>query len=166
VELDPGTYEFRFETPGFDPITATHVAHVGDTNRLIEVVFGEAPPSAPGSDGRMAPMRREREVPTMSYVLGGVGVLALGAFAYLRFDGIQQYNELNADCSPNCDDAKVEELETQFQLAYVPLGVGAAALAGAGVIYFMSAPVEPETETQLSIVPNRGGAGALLRTRF
>ncbi len=169
VSLDPGTYEFRFETPGFDPVTARHVAHVGDTNRLIEVVFGEAPPEAPlppasNTDGayRAEP---SRSIPSASYVLAGTSVLAFGAFGYLRLSGIQDYNRLNDDCSPRCEEGEVDDIRAKFRLSYLPLGIGVAAFAGAvAVYYFGNTSSEPQAE--VSVAPIDRGAGAQLRARF
>ena len=173
-ELDPGTYEFVFEVSGQEPIRATHVARVGDNNRLIEVVFGEAPPAAPApppavQNVAVAPTPLAEPAPTIplaSYILGGTGVAALGVFAYLRFSGIREYNRLNAECSPNCSEREVDSLRSRFKLSYVPLGIGVAALAGAGAVYVLGRGTENEPGAEVSIFPLQEGAGAHLRTRF
>ena len=170
VSLDPGTYEFRFETPGYEPKASTYVARVGDTNRLIEVVFGEAPPEPPSMPGgsfssaQLPP--RDKPVPVASYVLGGVSLLGFGAFAYLRFSGIQDYNELNAKCAPECDEEDVQDIRTKFRASYIPLGVGVAALGGAILVYAVGGDSSTDPQADVSIVPTIGGAGAHLRARF
>lgn len=170
VSLDPGTYEFRFETAGYDPKVSTYVARVGDTNRLIEVVFGEAPPAPPSapdasfSSTQLPPP--PKEIPIASYVLGGVSLLGFGAFGYLRFSGIQDYNELNAKCAPECKEEDVQDIRTKFRASYIPLGVGAAALGGAILVYAVAGDSSSDPQADVSIVPIIGGAGAHLRARF
>src|SRR5688572_32003714 len=79
LALDPGAHTFKFFAEGFDPKEIQHTARVGDRNRLIEVVFGELPPPAPGAaPGTGAPppaAKSERGIPVASYVLAGVGVV-------------------------------------------------------------------------------------------
>lgn len=171
LALDPGSHSFKFITDGFDPKEVTYTARVGDRNRLVEVVFGELPPPAAGTlgpTGQTAPpaAKPERSIPVASYVLAGVGAVALGTFGYLRISGVQDYNELNQNCSPECDPAEVDPIRSKFMYSYVALGVGAAALTAATVVYFaMPAGDEtPSAEVGFGATPH--GAGARLRARF
>ncbi len=169
LPLDPGGHTFKFTTEGFEPKEVSHTARVGERNRLVEVVFGELPPPAPAVavDTGSAPpaARTQRGIPVASYVLAGVGAVALGTFGYLRISGVQDYNDLNQRCSPECDPGDVNPIRSKFQYSYVALGVGAAALAAATVVYF-TMPGEPTTSAQLGLGATATGAEARLRAHF
>jgi hypothetical protein len=137
-------------------------------------VFGEPPPALPSEPSVVGikPVRdqgvveRKPRIPLASYVLGGTSVLAFGAFAYLRFSGINDYNRLNAECSPTCDQADVDKIHSKFTLSYLPLGIGIAALGGATAVYVFGRDSTGEPDREVSFTPIVGGAGAQLRTRF
>jgi hypothetical protein len=171
LALDPGAHTFKFFAEGFDPKEIQHTARVGDRNRLIEVVFGELPPpatgAAPGTGAPPPAAKSERGVPVASYVLAGVGVVGLGVFGYMRISGVQDYNELNQKCSPECDPSEVEPIRSKFQYSYIALGVGAAALAAATVVYFtVPGGDDDATSAQVGFGATPSGAEARLRARF
>ena len=174
VALDPGAHRFSFETDGFPVQDATHTARVGDKNRLIEVVFGEkekpAEVAPPSTEVTLTPPQDSGGVPTATYVLGGVGLVAMGAFAYLRVTGANDYNELNGRCSPNCTESEVDDVRTTFTLSYVALGVGAASLTSALVVYLVSGggsgSAETAQRTTIGLAPTPGGAAAHFSARF
>lgn len=168
LALDPGAHTFKFITDGFEPKEVTQTARVGDRNRLVEVVFGELPPPPAASSGtsQLPPAAKpERRIPVASYVLAGVGAVALGTFGYLRISGVQDYNELNQNCSPECDPADVDPIRTKFSYSYVALGVGAAALTAATIVYF-AIPSYAESRAEVGFGASPHGAQAQLRARF
>jgi len=170
LALDPGSHTFKFITDGFDPKEISHTARVGDRNRLIEVVFGELPPVAgttgPGAQTAPPAAKPERGIPVASYVLAGVGAVALGTFGYLRVSGVQDYNELNQRCSPECDPADVDPIRSKFTYSYVALGVGAAALTAATVVYFAVPAGDDTPSAEVGFGATPLGAEARLRARF
>jgi hypothetical protein len=98
----------------------------------------------------------------------GAGALSLGAsaiFSLLRSDAIKS---LEAQCSPSnrtlCPDtANVGSLRNQVSvnttLANVTLGVGAAALLGGGIWWFLEANRSTSpSRAELQIAPTQGGA--------
>jgi hypothetical protein len=162
VALDPGTHTFRFEMPGAPPVETNHTARVGDQNRLIEVVLGtpkEKPGEAPKQQG-------PRTIPVASYILAGGSVLALGTFGYLRVKGAADYNGLNQTCSPRCNPDDVDQIHMKYTLSYVALGVGAAALGGAAVFYFLQGNSEETPAAEVGITSAPGGARAQFTARF
>src|SRR5215472_923722 len=83
--IDPGTHVFQFERAG-DKVEVRVVIAEGEKNRKVIAVFDNPrtatpPPSAVSSSGGRAP------VPIAAYVLGGVGLLAAGSFAYFGITG-------------------------------------------------------------------------------
>jgi hypothetical protein len=162
--LDPGAHTFRFEKQGLPPVEVTQTARVGDKNRLIEVTLGkkkslETTTYSPELD-------QKRGVPTGTFILGGVAVVGLGAFAALRVSGILDYNALNGTCSPRCSAEEVDDIRTKFQLSFVALGVSAAALAGATIIFFTSRNESETLVAEVGAVPLERGGGARFTARF
>ena len=174
ISLDPGLHNFRFETEGFPPIETAHTARVGDKNRLIEVVFSRPGDKKADKKPDVKPKQGPRRVPVASWVLGGIGVAAIGAGVYMRVSGISDYNELNRTCSPGarnnpnlgCDEDDVDAIRTKFQLSWVPIGVGASAIVGAAVIYLMQPGESSGASAALTIVPSVNGARAQFVTHF
>ncbi len=171
LSLDPGAHTFRFESEGLPPVEVSHVARLGDRHRLISVTLGEksaplAPAAAaPAPSEPLAPEEPEG-IPAATWGLGGLGVLSLGAFAYLRITGVSDYNELNSSCSPRCDPSEVDDIKTKFTASWGALGVAGAAFAGAAVFYFTSRPDSKEESFQATVMPLPGGGGAHLMKRF
>ena len=173
VYLNPRAYLFRFEADGLPPVETYQTARVGDKNRLIEVVLGTpaaraepAPDESTPAGESPAPVVRKRPVPVMSYVLGGVGVVALGTFGYLRLSGIADYNDLNASCSPTCNPKDLEPIETKFRMSFVALGVGAAAFGGAAALYFLRGEESVSPSAEIGVSTGLGMASAHLKARF
>src|SRR6185369_16103512 len=120
--------------------------------RVLEVSFAD-PLAKPGTVGAVPTRRAQRRgVPVMTYVMGGVGVVALGSFVYFRVRGVNDYNDYNATCSPTCAQDNVDAVRQKFLLSYVSLGVGVASVAGAGLI-FLLAPGRDGGSVQASIAP-------------
>lgn len=176
VSLNPRAYVFRFEAEGLPPVEVQQTARVGEKHRIVEVVLATpeqlaaaaaatSATTSPQAPPRPVIVRRKRPVPLATYLLGGTGVVALGAFGYLRVSGIADYNEMNADCSPTCSPDDVDPIRSKFRLSFVALGVGAAALSGAAALYiFRGEENVPAAEVGLST--GFGVAGAHLKTRF
>jgi hypothetical protein len=164
--VDPGPHEFVFIHPQRGRQAITETARVGDHARVLEVAFAD-PLAKPGTVGATPALRAQRRggVPVMTYVMGGVGVVALGSFVYFRVRGVNDYNDSNATCSPTCRQDDVDAIRQKFLLSYVSLGVGVASVAGAGLI-FLLAPGRDGGAVQASIAPRGDGAIAGLRTTF
>lgn len=167
--VDPGPHHFVFVHPERGRVELTSSARVGERARVIEATFvdplAKKPPPAPAPAAPRAPPRASRGIPVASYVLGGVGVVGIGGFVFLRLSAVSDYNHYADTCSPACNPDDVDAVDTKFTLSYVSLGVGAASLAGAVLVYAFSRG-DGKGEVQASIVPRPDGAVAGLRTRF
>lgn len=102
--------------------------------------------------------------PTAAAVVGGVGVLALGAGSYFGVRALSENSESRADCSPSqCHDAASvatsQDAVRDAWVADVSIGIGVVGLA-AGVYLFLrsNAQSHPSEVTLLPQVgPGRGG---------
>jgi hypothetical protein len=134
--LDPGSHEVVFTWPdGFEQ-TQTVVVAQGEKNRRIELrrpakKVDEAP--AP-----LAPQPHASKTPVAAYVLGGVGVVALGSFAAFALSGKSAESAMDG-CKPACTQAQADKMRLRYLLADISLGVGVAALGASGYLYFSAA---------------------------
>ncbi|HEY3495691.1 MAG TPA: hypothetical protein VGK73_13430 [Polyangiaceae bacterium] len=169
LELDPGPHVFRFESPPLPTVEITQTIRVGDQRRIIEAVMGEERPAAqPGAvgAGSEAPQKKEQKTPAATYVLAGLGVVALGGFAFLRLSGASEYSDLEKECSPRCDPNDADSARLKYQMSYAALGLGIAALGGAAIIYFANSGSSESASVGLKVATTPQSASAHLLTRF
>lgn len=121
--LDPGPWDFRFESAEFGSKNLRVVLAEGERLRKIEAVFDDPEASA--------------EIPTLVYVLGGVGVAGLIGFTYFGLSGLSQESDLET-CEPNCSKADTDDLKQTYLFADISLAIGIAGLGGATYFYLQS----------------------------
>ena len=130
VEVNPGVHTLRFELQGREPVEERVSILVGERNRKVIVTIPDPTPPAP------AP-KPSSGIPTMTYVLGGVGALGLAGFGFLGLTGLSREGDLD-DCKPSCASGDVDAVRTRYLAADISLVVGLAALGGATYFYFES----------------------------
>lgn len=165
--LDPGPHEFAFIHPKRGRMELSETARVGDHARVVEVTFADPnapPPTAPGAAA--ADVKPGPAVPVMTYVLGGVGILGLGSFALFRVSAVSDYNDYNANCSPQCNPADIDAVKRKFMISYASLGVGIAGVVGAGLVFALTPRHAGGKEVTASVVPHRDGALVGLKAKF
>lgn len=145
-ELDPGQHTIRVRAPDGRVREQTLTLHEGEKDRRVSVSFAPAAPAPEPPTPMPAATARSRPVPVMSFVAGGVGIVALGGFAYFGLSGHSKENELRASCSPHCAPDQVNQARTDYLVANVSLAVAAAAL-GTSVLFFTTRPSEPASRT-------------------
>jgi hypothetical protein len=148
VALDPGPHVLRFEREDGRSSTLKVLIREAEKNRPISVTFErpkvEPPPPAPAVE---APHRS-----VLPYVLGGVGVVALGATLALTVDGQRRYDACKA--SP-CGNDTVSGLSVERAVTFVTLGVGVVSVAAAAWLWIS----QPSTTSATSVAVGVGGNG-------
>ena len=125
ISIDPGPHTCRFETTGAT-MTDSIVLHEGDQHRRWRVAFPvAAPPPAP----RPEPAPRH-PLPIAAYVLGGLGLAAVGAGTYFEIHGWNGKSELDA-CRPDCTRDLLDRTRMDFIIGDIAIGVGVVALGAA-----------------------------------
>jgi hypothetical protein len=158
IELDPGRHTFEFTRTGSPPITRTEIVREGEKNRPISVSWATPRPLISPAAPEKPAIPMHRPVPATAYILTAVGVLGFGSFAYFGIQGNQQKNTLTGlGCSPFCDSSSVDSARKMFLAADISAGVGAAALAGALVVWLVR-PEKPIDMQGPAIAPVAGGA--------
>jgi len=131
--------------------------------RPLDVTHGASPPSSPARGGRSA----------WTYVLGGTGILGVGAGALLYYWGNTD-NAALARCTPNCQGSSVDHVQTMYIAADVTAGAGVLLLGTALWMFATSHPAEGATPdpssaqaaTLFDVAPTRSGAVATVRGVF
>ena len=159
LEIEPGEHTLRFETEGAPAVAMTVVLREREKDRVIPVSFVSTS-RRPDGAARAEALPFFRAVPVGSYVLGGVGIAGLATFGVLGLIGKSRESSLDDTCKPNCSQTSIGNVRTEYMVADVALGVGAAALVSSGIWYFLRprGPHEtPPSPDGVALVPGRDG---------
>jgi hypothetical protein len=151
IEVDPGKHSVRFESVTFAPVEQQVLVREAEKGRPVTVQFAAAgaaevhvptiaPPPALAPSGDIgAPATRSGPSP-WTWVLGGVGVVALGVGAYLEASVNSDASSLDSSCHSNCSHAQVDPLVLKQQVfGPIAFGVGGVSL-GLATYYFFARP--------------------------
>lgn len=153
VVVDPGNHSFKFERGGAT-VEERFVIREGEKRRKLEVSFAPkpAPPPAATPGTQPDPTRPppetaspegSRPVPALVWVLGGVGIAALGAFAGFAIKGMGDKSDLDR-CKPSCPQEAIDDNKKTFVVGDVFLAGGLVAL-GAATILYLTRPTASRT---------------------
>ncbi len=160
--IDPGPHTLRFELPGATPAEKSVVVREGERMRAVDAVF--AAPAGDGSSGKGEDAAGAgRGFPWPAAILGGAGVVAVGAFAYLGLTGLSDYHALQGGCGANgsCKSSDVDPVRTKL---WVADGLGVAGLLALGVAGWTWYSWRGDARVNLSPAP--GGARAVVAVSF
>jgi hypothetical protein len=123
----------------------------------------EDSPSGSARSSAPEPVKTSRHR-LLPILLGGVGVVSLGAGALLTYWG-RKDNDALAQCSPNCAANTLPHIRRVYYGADAAIGVGIAALAAAYFVYDIkhgsSGEVAGGEALRFGIEPTRTGGGGL-----
>jgi len=163
LSVDPGTRTFRFTRAGSDTVEQKVLIREGEKRRIVNVTFtlSTEPPPAPAKDAPSS--KGSGSVPTATWILGGVGVVALGLSvpmyaSYFRFT--------DSDCARagTCEPSHVDAAKRNLIYANITSAVGGLAL-GAAIVLWVTAPSGP-TAVSAGLAPTPGGVAGSLRVVF
>jgi len=142
LEIDPGSHVLRFESEGRH-VEQTLVVREGDKQRRVNVTFPTAKPHVSRQPRPEADVASTGPAP-LAWVLGGVGVVALGSFAYFGATGVADRSRLES-CKPNCATDDVTSVNRKFWIANVSLAIAAVSLGAATYLFVSSSKTQPAT---------------------
>jgi hypothetical protein len=170
IPVDPGEHRLRLLHEGDAPVEQKVVTREREKGRTIVVDFGAQPQATPAETP--APAGEEKSGPPVTvWVLGGVGAVALGSFAYFGLTGASDASNLRNTCAPRCSDSSVSNVRQKLLIADISLGAGVISLGVAGVLLLMSghhAEPPPPHDARLSfdLTPVAAGQVAVVRGSF
>jgi hypothetical protein len=164
IEVDPGLHEFVFQHEGSPSLSRKIIVPAREKDQAISVAWPSPSPAPLALDSHSSSpttASTSRPIPPLFFALGGASVIGFGAFAGLGLWADSTKNDLEASCSPRCSQGAVNDLQTRLLAADISLGVGAAAAAGA-IVVFLTRP-ERSTAQQvggasITVLPAREGA--------
>jgi len=141
VKVNPGRHIVRVEVPNFPPREEQIVLPEGQRMRLIAIEFESQRPATEDPVAAQ-PKDYKRPVPFVVYPLLAVGVGGLASFGVFSYLGRNQQDKLERICEPRCSDHDMETMRLNYLVGDISVGVGAAALLGASIVYFTRPRVE------------------------
>jgi hypothetical protein len=134
--IDPGVHSFLFELKGGNAsVKEQVVVKPGEKNRIVTVTLaspddaatvGPGPATSGAGTGAPPDEPRASSAPIAAYVLGGLGLAALGAALYFDLNASSEARDLRETCAPNCNQADVDAVQSKYTIAGVTAGVGGA----------------------------------------
>jgi hypothetical protein len=129
VAVDPGQHHVRYEFPNGKIVEDDVLIAEGEKDRVLRVEVKPDVPAPPTGGGEATTGHGAGPVP---WIIGGVGVVALGVFIGLQADAQSTYSTLKNSCGAtvpaSCDPGKVSSLGTEFGVSGVFLAVAGVAL--------------------------------------
>jgi hypothetical protein len=157
VAIDPGAHALKLSAPTRPPIEKEIVVAQGEKNRVIVVTIpSEKKKAVP------PPARVESSPPTAAYVVTGIGIAALGGFAYFGLSADARHRELVNGCSKtaSCSADDRDRVIRDWRIADAFL-VSSVVLVGVGAYLYLS-----HDRTTVSVAPTASGARAVLTVTF
>lgn len=143
VKLDPGLHELHVSAPSASPLYRQLELRAGAREHLA-LNLSALP-------------RRSRPVPTLSWLLGGVGLAGTAGFVAFGLSSRALEEELEQQCSPVCSEESIDRVRQRSIIANVSLGVGVSSLAAAGALYLLGSSDKPEEAgLKVGVAPVRG----------
>jgi hypothetical protein len=137
VNLNPGSHSIRAETSNGRQRSDIVVLTEG-ANRDIRVDLAPAPvaAAAPTSSTESSPtLVTTRPTPVSVWILSGLGVVGIGAFAGFGLKARTDYDNAQSSCDSTCPHDRVQSIRNTALAADVSLLVGAMALGAATLVY-------------------------------
>ncbi len=171
IPVDPGEHRLRFTHEGAAPVEQTVVLREREKGRAVVIEFVAHAAEGVGAQETGAPPAAGTGggPPIGAYVLGGVGALALGSFAYFGVSGSSDASSLRSTCAPKCSDSSVSDVRRKLLLADISLGVGVVSLGVAGYLLLTAGHHEeppPAASVSIDFTPVSGGQVATISGRF
>jgi hypothetical protein len=141
VRVDPGAHVIVVRADGFERVERRVVLVEGEKGRTLSVSLSrvgerrERPAPPPPVNARGGEERSRSPSPIV-WALGGVGVAALGSFAFFGLSGRADASDLRSGCNVNgtCTETQVDGVRTKYLVADVSLGIGVVALGAAAFL--------------------------------
>jgi hypothetical protein len=169
TSLDPGEHVVTVETPEGTRKEQKVLIVVREKSRILTLqVTSKALPegaTAPLPEPSESPARpspgaetEPTRIPLGAFVVGGVGVVALGSALYFGLSARSDYHALERDCAPRCNPDDADAARRKALVSDVSLGIGVAGVVG-GVAWalFGSRRGAPAPSTRLDARPIAGG---------
>jgi hypothetical protein len=168
VQVDPGVHELKFMPKDKPAVIMKALVAEGEKNKLVSATIQSSEaksarkpePITEPPESSAAPTERRSSPPVAAYIVGGVGILAVGTGVTLRLLANHRYDQLDNSCHSSCSDSDVDSLNRKYTVSSIVLAGGAAAVVTAGVLFLIHGSSSSQPQTGLVLAPTPVGAGA------
>jgi hypothetical protein len=166
IRLDVGSHVLRFEGKGYSPREVTVQLKEGQQEVAIRATLTSlsATPLVPSDQGGDARANSLSSTQAAAIAVGGVGIVVLGVSGYVGLRAASEFREYKDSCSPSCTSAQADSVRRKIIVSDFALGVGAALVATAVVLYLV--PKKSERRMALRVNPEAFGASTSLSVQF
>ena len=172
INLEPGQHTAQLEAADGTKTEHKFLLAERQKSRIIDLhaapASAEPGPAKVSADVSAQPPTHGFSPPTGAWILGGVGIVALGSFSYFGLTAKHQLSTLQNSCSPTCTDSETKPGRTDAVVADISLGVGVVALVSA-VTWTLLSPSSNERKAEAArfeLAPTSNGGFATLRGAF
>jgi len=137
IPLDPGSHEVVFRLKDGELVKRDFVATEGQRGVLVQA---SVPRSEQVPGGALS--ESAGSVPTVSWVLGGVGLVGAAGFAAFALLGKSEENGLDCTEEEPCDREVGDSAKSLYLAADVSLALGVAAALSGTAVWFFSTDTE------------------------
>lgn len=166
--MSPGPHVLRFEAPGYLPLELSPALRPEDRRLPVDALLRFAPATPPtGSTASepIAPRDSSKGVPAATVTFAAIGAVALGGSIYFGISAKNRFDELKLECSPNCEQSKIDSVKSKALVSDIALA-GSLVAFGAATYFYFSAKSDSPPTTALALEPTPRGATARLRFSF
>ncbi len=146
VELDPGLHHFDVVLADGRRQTFDLSLRQSEKSRRVVAMFDSQQPAKSSASSGNA----------LAYVLGGVGLLALGTWGAFAWDGRSKQADLES-CAPNCTSrSEVKAMRRSYLVADVMLAVSVATLGSSAYLLISNSATENRSAGRTVLVGAQG----------
>jgi hypothetical protein len=161
MSLDPGEHRLVVEAPDAQRKEQKVLLVDREKSRLVSVQLpSKKRGQAAAADTRSSAPPQKEGIPTGVWILGGIGVAAVGTGVYFGLTARHQLNELQNNCSPMCPESSTKSGRRDALLADIGFGVGGAAIVSAilwGALSGGASPAHQASLPRLDVEPIPSG---------
>lgn len=167
IPVDPGSRTFQFRHVGSKAVEKKVMIREGEKARTLSVAFDPPAPSKPVPVSDSGNKSRAG-VPAGAVVFGGLGLVALGSFAYFGISGRSAAAELEDTCGrdKSCTEAQVSPVRTKLLIADISLGVSLVSLGAAAYLFFSRGDAAKAPPVSATVVLQRDRREISVRAAF
>lgn len=188
-EVDPGVHVFKYEADDGTTVQEEVGIRQGEKNRVLYVSFRKAEPETPAPSTAPAPAAApppaatpappqaapvlttttKGPIPAGAYLFGGIGLVGIGAGAFLIASAGSDASHLRETCAPSCPHSDVSAARNKALLGDIALAVGGVSLVAAMYIVLSRPSTERVVQTgrvRVDVAPLPGGAAMGLSGAF
>lgn len=152
LAIDPGEHEIEIRPTGAPAQRRRVLVNVGAKGQSVSFTLAPKRSGAQPKAQARLPEKKPEPIgsgpPAATYVLGALGIVALGVGGYFGYTAKTRADELE-DCRPDCTRDDADAMRQKALVADISFGVGVVALGVATVLWLGSGSSESASAQRL-----------------